>query len=303
LTTAHCVQDLRAPVCADIMVAALAPLNCAVQLFHPREISPMPPDNERLDTASSTIESGRVRVCGGLLVSVNRSWQVPPKQGSRPAAAFKSMAPIAPDGAAGSTGRAGDNYLAAVAGHDAFWLGFEVDDGQSFAVIPFLDARAALTGRQSQSDALEYEPRNFLVVPDQPWFDCVVGSDGSFQQLVPGFASAAATAGRAQCYQCRLVIYALDAAATQLAAAPEPDGPVPLYSQGSAAAGTETSVHAWSGRDMRSDHLTSRQCAVLTFVLLEPDVFQKRSSIELPPGMFDDAEGAPPLPHNPFAAS
>src|ERR1700730_1392149 len=59
-------------------------------------VASLSPQNGHSTESSSTIEYGRVRVCGGLVASVNRSWQVAVERGHRPVAAFKAMAPVAP---------------------------------------------------------------------------------------------------------------------------------------------------------------------------------------------------------------
>lgn len=232
---------------------------------------------------------------GGLAVSVNRSWQVPPDPSGRPVARFKSMAPMVPK----PGDRTGNTYIAALSRYDAFWLGFEADEERSFAVILYLDGRCALTGRQRQTDTLNDNPRNFLVVPDQPWFDCIVDQDGSFKQLVPCFVPQATATGRAMVAEIRSVIYSLDVQATQSSPA-EPDGPVPLYSKEGCCARAQNSVHTWPSREVNRESLPSKPLAELTFLLVEPELFCEITGIPLPAEMFEDIKETPPSPHNPF---
>ncbi len=251
-------------------------------------------------TSSSTLESGRVHVCGGLFVSVNRSWQVAAERGRRPAAPFKGMAPLALWSSTDTAGDRGHVYLAAVAAHDAFWLGFEADEGLCFAVIINLNGRCALTGRHGRSDVLEHEPPNFLVIPDQPWFDCIVGAESTFEQLIPRFDPEVDPTGFASGGEIHLVIYPVDVNSQQASLVPQPEGPFPLYLPENAAARTEQAVHPWRGRALRKDFHPTHSCARLTFHIVEPKRFEVLTGVQLSPGMFDDACATPPPPYNPF---
>ena len=263
----------------------------------------MSPQEEHSTESSSTIEYGRVRVCSGLVTSVNRSWQVAVEPGNRPAAPFKAIAPIAPWLPTNSAvGDQGDVYLAAVAPHDAFWLGFEADEGLFFAITIDLDGRNALNGRQGWSDTLELEPKNFLLVPDQPWFDSIVGPEGTFEQLIPHFDPEARPVNFTSGGEIRLVIYPIEAGALQPPLAQPPEGPEPLYSQESAASQTEATIHPWRGRGLRSDFQPPRPCARLTFHIVEPKLFENLTSVHLPANMFDDVGSTPPPPFDPFQA-
>ena len=230
-----------------------------------------------------------------MAVSVNRSWQVPPAPKSRPVARFKSMAPIAPKHGDGS----GNTFIAALSKHDAFWLGFEAFGKRSYAVIIYLDGRCAFTGCRRQTDALTYDPRNFIVVPDQPWFDCIIDRSGSYRQLVPSFASQGAATGRVTVTEIRSVIYSLDGQAIQ-SFLPEPDGGVPLYSNEGGNSRARNTVHAWPCREVNRKFLPSKPHIKLTFLLIDPKLFGEITGIQLPAEMFEDVEGTPPLPHNPF---
>lgn len=213
------------------------------------------------------------------------------------------MAPVAPWSTTNSAvGDSGDVYLAAVASHDAFWLGFEADEGLSFAVTIDLDGRNAVTGRQGWSDALEYEPNNFLLVPDQPWFDSIVGSGGTFAQLIPRFDAGASPTDLASGAEIRLVIYPITTDAFQTPLAQQPEGPVPLYSRERGASQTEETTHPWRARSLRSDFKPPHPCAKLTFHIVEPRLFETLTGEQLPAGMFDDVGSTPPPPFDPFQA-
>lgn len=259
--------------------------------------------NEFSHSHSSSIENGRVRVCGGLVVSVNRSWQITVERGQRPFAPFKAMAPVAPWPATNSPIRdQGDVYLAAVAPHDAFWIGFEADEGLSFAITIDLDGRNALNGCQGWSGALKFKPRNFLLIPDQPWFDSIVGPGGTSEQLIPQFDHE----DRPMCFtsgaEIHLVIYLIEPGALQTPLAQQPEDPVPLYSQEHGASHTEATIHPWSGRSLRNDFQPPRPCARLTFHIVEPKLFETLMGVQIPAGMFDDVGSTPPPPFDPFQA-
>lgn len=265
-------------------------------------LSSMSPQKDHSTESSSTIEYGRVRVCGGLLTSVNRSWQVAVERGQRPVASFKAMAPVAPWSPTNRpVGDQGDVYLAAVAPHDAFWLGFEADEGLFFAMTIDLDGRNALNGRQGWSDALELEPKNFLLIPDQPWFDSIVGPGGAIQQLVPKFDLEARPMSFTSGGEIRLAIYLIEADELQPPLVKQPEGPVPMYSQERAASQTEATIHPWRARSLRRDFQSPRPCARLTFHIVEPKLFETLTGVHLPAGMFDDV-GSPPPPFDPFQA-
>jgi len=212
------------------------------------------------------------------------------------------MAPLALWSSTDAARDQGDVYLAAVAAHDAFWLGFEADEGLCFAVIVDLDGRCALTGRHGWSDVLEHEPRNFLVVPDQPWFDCIVGSEGACEQLIPRFDPEVGPTGFASGGEIHLIIYPVEANAQQASPVPQPEGPFPLYSPDSAAVGTEETVHPWRGRALRNDFRPPHPCARLTFHIVDPKRFEALTGVKLSAGMFDDAGATPPPPYDPFRA-
>ena len=165
-------------------------------------------DQQPLEARSgSTLESGRIRVCGGLLTSLNRSWQVVGRPGQRPAASFKGLAPLAAWSAAGvKTDDQNPIYLAAIAPHDAFWIGFDADPELNFAVTIDLDGRNALSGERGWSRGLAHNPKNFLLIPDQPWLDARGGQDGSLQQLIPWFGDEVRTVGVATGAEIRLTV-------------------------------------------------------------------------------------------------
>ena len=268
-------------------------------------LSSMSPQDEHSTESPSTMENGRVRVCGGLVTSVNRSWQVAVEPGNRPAAPFKAMAPIASWQATKSTVEdQGDVYLAAVASHDAFWLGFEADEDLYFGVTIDFNGRNALNGRQGWSDALESEPQNFLLIPDQPWFDSIAGSNGTFEQLLPQVDPEVRPMSFASSGEIHLVIYPIEADALQTPLEQQPKGPVPLYSQEGASSQSQTnaSIHPWRSRSLRSDFQTPHSCARLTFYIVEPKLYETLTGVQLPAGMFDDVGSTPPAPFNPFQA-
>ncbi len=256
----------------------------------------MPPD--RSNEPPTTIDHGRIRACGGLLVSVNRSWQVDVEPGQRPVAAFKAMAPIAPGPAAEE---ADDVHLAAVGAHDAFWLGFEADDAASYAVTIDVDGRNALTRRAGPTTELDLEPRNFLVVPDQPWFDSIVDADGAHRQLVPSYDAGADPASPASGARVVLGIHRIDTGS--IAAPREPEGPVPQYADEVVDPGPErppAEAHRWAARDVDAAIERAALCATVRFMIVEPSRYEALTGTTLPPDMFDDVESEPPAPFDPF---
>ena len=262
-----------------------------------KEKGSMSIDQQHFTGSGSAIESGRVRVCGGLVTSVNRSWQVAIKPGQRPSASFKGMAPLAtwpPSKTIPSD--QGATYLAAVASHDALWIGFEADKDINFAVSIDVDGRNALTGQLGWTQALALEPKNFLLIPDQPWFDAIVGDKGNLQQLIPFYSHVVRPIGFATGAEIRLTVYPIAPTDLDPLLPAEPKGPVPQYSQQPAASQTEPTIHPWVSRNLRRSLKAPRECARLTFQIVEPNVFESLTAIHLPEGMFDDADSTPPPP-------
>lgn len=98
------------------------------------------------------------------------------------------MAPLAAWAAAeANPGNWDFPYLAAIAPHDGFWLGFEADPGMNFAVSVDVNDRNGLRGVVIASRRLQRNPRNYLLIPDQPWLDGAFGHDGKLQALIPSF--------------------------------------------------------------------------------------------------------------------
>lgn len=252
--------------------------------------------------SSLAIEYGRVSLCDGLVISVNRSWQVDVEPGSRPNAPFKAAAPVAAWSAMkNNIEEQGDVYLAAVAPHDAFWIGFEADEDSFFAITIDLDGRNALTGRQGRTDTLERDPRNFLLAPDQPWFDSIFGHEGMFEQLIPHFDTEIDQAEFSSGGEIHLVIYPIDANELEQTLVEPSEDPEPMYSQEDIASSqARSTVHLWQGRNLRSDFQTPLPCARLTFHIVEPTIFESLIGIHLPEDMFDDAGESPPIPFDPF---
>lgn len=249
----------------------------------------------------TTIDRGRLRVCDGLIVSVNRSWQVDVEPGERPVAPFKAMAPIAsanrPAEAADEpadehpdAGVSGEVYLAAVAPHEAFWFGFESEAGRTYAVTIDLDGRNAFTLRDGPAPGLDVAPRNFLVVPDQPWFDAITDRDGAHRQLVP-----TGTVGP----QVVLGVHRLEPGA--VAAPSEPDGPVPHYTADATGSTADPQPHRWAARSITGDVAQMPRCATVVIDIVEPSRFEALTGTELESGVFDDAGTEPPAPFDPFA--
>lgn len=258
----------------------------------------MPTDPPREPT---TIDRGRLRVCDGLIVSVNRSWQVDVEPGERPVAPFKAMAPIASasrpadpaDAQADElpgVGVTGDVFLAAVAPHEAFWFGFETEAGRTYAVTIDLDGRNAITLLDGPSPGLDVAPRNFLVVPDQPWFDAITDRDGGHRQLVPTGSLGP---------QVVLGVHLLDPGT--VAAPTEPDGPVPHYAADAQGDTADAQPHRWAARAVSGDVARTPRCATVVIDVVEPSRFEALTGTELERGTFDDAGTEPPAPFDPFA--
>jgi hypothetical protein len=215
------------------------------------------------------IVHGRMRAGGGLAISVNRSWQVPP--GPRPVAAFIGLSPLAE--------KSGE-VLAAVAAHEAFWLGFEVEDGRDYAVLMLIDGKNPMGGGAE----LERAPPNFLLLPDQPWLDCVEDPPGHFAQLLPPQDKDGA---------CRISLNIYSVPSEAVPAQHALKEPQPLYAQGSA------TPHVWSARSLTRDDLPC--IALLDILVVAPERFERESGEKLPAEFFTPPDGAPPPPHNPFA--
>ena len=248
-------------------------------------------------SAGSRLESGRLRVCGGLLASLNRSWQLALQPGKRPAASFKGMAPLAAWPAAEANISDRDHlYLAAVAPHDGFWLGFEADSGMNFAVSVDVNGRNALSGELGESRRLQHNPRNYLLIPDQPWLDAVVGHDGKLQALTPSFTELVGPMGFATGAEIHLGVYAIPSADLEPEQPPQPKGPLPYYGQDSGTAAAVLPVHPWQSRSLRRGIPAPRACAHLTLAVVEPHLFERLTKRSLPEGLFGDADTTPPPP-------
>lgn len=262
-----------------------------------KEWGPMAGHQPFADASGSRLESGRVRVCGALLTLFNRSWQVPLKPGQWPAASFKGMAPLAAWPA--DVSKAGDQdrlYLAAIAPHDGFWLGFEAEPGMNFAISIDVDGRNALSGELGWSHSLLHNPRNFLLIPDQPWLDARVGSDGKLQPLIPDFEDGVGPMGFAAGAEIRLAVYPIPSADLEPEQPPQAKGPLPQYGHDAATAAVGRPVHPWQSRSLRRTVAEPRACARLTFAVVEPSVFERLTNVSLPEGLFDDADSTPPPP-------
>lgn len=262
-----------------------------------KESNSMAADNHLSTNPGSVIESGRVRACGGLLISINRSWQATVKPGERPLASFKGMAPLAAWSPTKTIAQDQDAfYLAAVASHDAFWLGFEANEGLHFALTIDVDGRNALTGHRGSTRTLERQPRNFLLIPDQPWFDAMIGPEGGLQQLIPRFNDAVRPIGFATGGEIRLTVYPISEEGLDPPLLQQPQSPVPLYSQKPDASQREPTIHPWVGRNLRRNVKAPDACARLTFEIVEPKIFETLTAVPLPKGMFDDTDSTPPPP-------
>lgn len=187
-------------------------------------------------------------------------------------------------------------YLAAIAPHDAYWLGFEADDGLSFAVTVDVEGRNALTGQKGSTPSLVRQPKNFLLIPDQPWLDAMAGPRGRPQQLIPRFDHQDRALGIATGGEIHLTIYAIAAEALDPPLLPRPQGPVPQYAQDSAPSEGEPRIHPWVGRNLHRDVQAPCACAQLTVAIVEPQVFESLTAVSLPKGLFDDVNSTPPPP-------
>ena len=284
-------------VVVGMLVACLSMLIWICLPTNSVQSNPMTDQQPLAARSGSTLESGRIRVCGGLLTSLNRSWQVVGKPGQWPAASFKGLAPLAAWSAAGATT---DNqnpiYLAAIAPHDAFWIGFEADPELNFAVTIDLDGRNALSGERGWSRGLTHNPKNFLLIPDQPWLDARVGQDGSLQQLIPSFGEEVRAVGIATGAEIRLTVYPIPSADLEFKQPPQAQGPQPQYAPDSATAAKGQPIHPWQGRTLRRDAPEPEACAKLSVAIVQLSLFESLTHISLPEGLFDDADSTPPPP-------
>ena len=223
------------------------------------------------------IVQDRIRIGGGLTVSVNRSWRVAAVAGQRPVAAFKGTAPVLLQGDA-------PVFMAAVGEHDAFWLGFEVEGDAVYAVVITIDGSNPWT--HTPGTALQRAPANFLLLPDQPWFDCVEEPDGQLRQLLR-------PAGEEGSCRIALAIYAEPPDAVERQESPS--GPQPLY------AGKDTAgeAHRWPARALLAEDLPL--WTALEILMVSPPRYEQQSGVPLPREFFDLPQEPPPPPHNPFA--
>lgn len=245
----------------------------------------------------SVVEAGRVRACDGLFISINRSWRLAADADEGQTAAFKAMAPIAFEGAEQHDGAAIDAYQVAVAPFEAFWLGFEATQDRAFAVVVVLDGVNALHKVSGEGGALTLDPPNFLLVPDQPWFDRLADRSSTSWQMVPKHADAPAEA-YTHVAVVDLAIYAIDPSDLERASA-EPSGPVPLYSRPSNHAGAAQQAHLWSARRY-APSAQPDTCARLRFRILSPKVFAEATGKPVPQDLYEQPKGAPPPSHDPF---
>jgi hypothetical protein len=243
--------------------------------------------------AMSGVDQGRIRLCGGLVVSVNRSWQVDTAPGQRPVAAFKAMAPLAFH--ASDRDRGGDHYLAAVAAHEAYWLGFEADDGCCFALTVDLNGVNLLSGQHGPSAVPRADPGNYLLVPDQPWLDTILGAEGRVAQLVPRTSSSTASQPGTVL---ELWGFAVDEADLAGSVDRQPEDPQPLYAQPQSSRASPNAL-PWRGRTIRDGSSPTQPCGQLTIHIVEPNTFGALTGTTLPAEMFQDG-GDPPAPFDPF---
>ena len=231
------------------------------------------------------IDYGRLRVCGELLISVNRSWKVEVAQGERPVAAFKTPAPI-------EILEAGDDSVAiaaAVGPNDAYWFGFESKGDRPFALVIRQHGINLVAGTDEEGGStLATDPPNFLLVPDQPWFDAVLRSDGNFTQLIP-------TGGEAS-DRIDIEVYRL---APDALAAIDLDAPEPHYGPGDGDGAIAAQDHPFKSREQVGE-LPKEPCAKVSIAIMFPDRFQEATGAKIDSAMFEDGEAEPPAPFNPF---
>lgn len=243
--------------------------------------------------AVSLDKHGRVEVNESLIVSINRSFLVEHEFNKRPVSAFKGIVPIGRN----LNKEKADVYEAAIEENDAFWLGFEAKNEHVFAIIPCLDNHQAITGKSCESPILEFDPPNFLIVPDQPWFDCVFDQNEGFCQLVPEFPTSASKKGRAAVKEIRLLIYRLDVKPDKVKSA-NTYKPNPLYSEGTEDSESIHPSHIWNRRSLADTPIQSLPIADLIFQIVDREMFQTNTGIILPSASFDNKQNK--LPHNPF---
>jgi hypothetical protein len=207
------------------------------------------------------------------------------------------MAPLASWPAVEANSGARDRlYLAAVAPHDGFWLGFEADPSLNFAVCIDVNGRNAISGELGASHRLRHNPRNYLLIPDQPWLDTAVGDDGKLQALIPSFTEMAGPRGFVTGAEIRLGVYTIPSADLEPEQVPQPKGPLPYYGQDSGMATSGLAAHPWKSRGMRRSIPEPRACAHLTLVIVEPHLFERLTKRSLPKGLFDANDTTPPPP-------
>jgi hypothetical protein len=236
---------------------------------------------------TSVLKKGRIRICDHLIISLNRSWQVEHEPDAPPASEFKSMAPLA----FRDTDDKSDHYLAAIAAHDAYWLGFETEADKTFAVTIDIDGINALTHQPGPSTKLQQSPPNHLLIPDQPWFDTLARPGGEFVQMIPHYGPNADKPGA----EVRVTVFSL--AGGSIITPPPPDDPQPLYADNDAE--QSASPHLWTARAFQDVLDLPDPSGQITFHIVLPETFQRMTGQTLDLKTFID-EGPPPEPFDPF---
>ena len=260
-------------------------------MTEPGGLKNLPPKDDGAKLRASTIDAGRIRLCDDLLVSINRSWQADGPSAKPPVAEFKAMAPVAFWSHGGP--EKGDIYLAAVAAHDSWWLGFETK-GQPFGITLEINSQNALSGHEDPASAMMNDPQNFLLVPDQPWFDAIRDRDGLYHQLIASFGQPENPDVGATT---RLTAFQL----AEENLTPHPDQNIdevqPLYSGNTPE--MAATPHRWPGRTLAATAQPPKPCGRITVLMVTPKAFQTLTGTTLEPETFID-KGEAPAPFDPF---
>ena len=235
-------------------------------------------------------DNGRIRACEDLLISVHRSWQTDDDKNQPPTATTKAMAPLARAITQTTTvGQATtDHYLAAVAAHDAVWIGFETDGKDPYIVFPSYNGVNLLSGLTTVNSA-----NDFLLIPDQPWIDYVNHSEGKFHQIIPDYKKQELGGLLA------LTIHQISSEYLIPLDTNQTEFPLPLDTAETDTAAeainpyNTTAPHPWQRRMLLKKYPATTPCHEITIALTEPDDFENLTGTSIQDPTFNKNLEAP----------
>jgi hypothetical protein len=136
--------------------------------------------------AGVRLEGNRLHICERFSVSFQRTLRIPddggeyplpPGLGVLPVEAVEKYSERAPE-----SWRPGDLFIPMYQ-REALWLGFDAAPWKPNAVKVGIGGIDAISG-DAWSPALQAEPQNYIVCPDQPWLDGINAGNGMIRQFV-----------------------------------------------------------------------------------------------------------------------